>query len=85
MIDPELKEYLSKIEKQLDGLAKKEERHWTQFVGGVFYGLGYITGAVVLIVIIGWILNIIGVIPEFTSSVAAFQHALSNFDSSSFR
>lgn len=83
MIDPELKEYLSKIEKQLEGLGKKD-RHWTQFVGGVFYGLGYITGAVVLVVIIGWILNIIGVIPAFTSSVAAFQHALSNFDASSF-
>jgi uncharacterized membrane protein len=83
MIDPELKEHLSILEKQLDELAKKE-RHWSQFVGGIFYGLGYVTGAVVLVVIIGWILNIIGVIPAFNSYVGDFKNALDTFNSSSF-
>lgn len=83
MIDPELKEHLLVLESKLEIVAKKE-RHLTQFVGGVFYGLGYVTGAVVLVVIIGWILNIIGVIPAFNSYIGDFKNALDSFNSSSF-
>ena len=83
MIDPELKEHLRAIEGQLNLLAKKE-RHWVQFVGGIYYGLGYVTGAVILIVVIGWVLNIIGVIPAFNNLVADFKHALDTINGSSF-
>jgi len=84
MIDPELKEHLSILENKLEIIAKKD-RHWSQFVGGVFYGLGYVTGAVVLIVIIGWILNIIGVIPAFNNYVGDFKNALDTLSNSSLR
>jgi hypothetical protein len=83
MIDPELKEHLSILEKQLEGLVQKE-RHWSQFVAGVFYGLGYVTGAVALVLVIGWVLNIIGVIPAFNNYVLEFKNALDSFNSSSF-
>ena len=82
MIEPELKEHLSILENKLDTLSRKD-RHWTQFIGGVFYGLGYVTGAVVLIVIIGWIMNIIGVIPAFNHYVGDFKNALDTLSNSS--
>lgn len=83
MIDPELNEHLLTLEKQLEGLVRKD-RHWSQFIAGVFYGLGYVTGAVVLVVIIGWVLNIIGIIPAFNNYISEFKNTLDAFNSSSF-
>jgi hypothetical protein len=82
MIDPELNSHLVAIQADLDRLAKKE-RHWTQFVGGGFYGLGYITGALVLVLIIGWVLNVIGVIPAFSSYANDIKNALDSIHTSS--
>jgi hypothetical protein len=36
---------------------------WTSFVRGVFTGLGSVLGAALAITIIGWFLNVAGVIP----------------------
>lgn len=51
---------------------------WHTLWRGCIYGAGYVVGAVLIIVIVGWILNIIGVIPAFSREVTEFRTALEN-------
>jgi hypothetical protein len=77
MLDPDLQKHLENIEAELS-LLRKEQSKMTppHFLKGIFYGAGYIVGAVLIIIIIGWILNIIGVIPAFNDQVELFRKAL---------
>ncbi|MEK7618443.1 MAG: DUF5665 domain-containing protein [Patescibacteria group bacterium] len=63
MIDPDLKTELDKINRTLVGIFHKTESLWRAFVRGMLQGLGSIFGIVLAVVIIGWILNTMGVIP----------------------
>lgn len=76
MIDPELKTHLETIEKELVDLRKGTHGLGPNLMRGIAYGAGYIVGAVLIIIIIGWILNIIGVIPALSSQVNEFRTAL---------
>ncbi len=76
MIDPELKTHLEKIEAELVGFRKGMLSVKATLLRGTVYGAGYIIGAVLVIVLVGWFLNIIGVIPAFSDQVKAFQAAL---------
>jgi len=78
MIDPELKEHLEKIEKELIRMHKKTTSISHALLRGVVYGAGYIVGIVLVIVIIGWILNIVGIIPAFSREAAEFRTVLEN-------
>lgn len=78
MIDPELKEHLEKIENELVLMRKRTIGVPHTLWHGVIYGAGYVVGAVLVIVIIGWILNIIGIIPAFSLQVSEFRTALEN-------
>lgn len=62
----EIKRHLARIDKALNS-------SWRSFVRGTFQGLGSIVGATIIIVLIGWILNVIGVIPEFKEYVEEFK------------
>jgi hypothetical protein len=73
MIDPELKTHLEKLEKELIVLRKEMTAIWPIFMRGVVYGAGYIVGAALIFTLIGWILNVIGVIPAFTQGVNEFR------------
>jgi TRAP-type uncharacterized transport system fused permease subunit len=63
MIDPELKTELDKINRSLVGIFHKTENLWRAFIRGMLQGLGSIIGIVLAVVLIGWILNVVGVIP----------------------
>ena len=76
MIDPELKEHLVKIENELSQMEKKSVGFWNTVWRGCIYGAGYIIGAVIVIVIAGWVLNIVGIIPLFGNQVTNFRAAL---------
>lgn len=76
MIDPELKTHLENIERELIDLRKGSNGLRSNLTKGIVYGAGYIVGAVLIIIIIGWILNIVGVIPYFSSQVNEFRSAL---------
>ena len=78
MIDPELKTHLEKIESELSRMRTTSNGIWRTLLRGVVYGVGYVIGAVIIIVIAGWILNIIGIIPAFSHEVMNFQTALDN-------
>lgn len=76
MIDPELKTHLETIEKELVTLHKDLNSLSASFRKGIFYGAGYVIGIIFIIVVVGWVLNIIGVIPAFNDQVNAFRVAL---------
>jgi hypothetical protein len=73
MIDPELKTELEKINRSLVGIFHKTENLWRAFVRGVLHGVGSILGVVIAIVFIGWLLNVMGVIPGFKKQATQFQ------------
>jgi uncharacterized membrane protein YkgB len=79
MIDPKLESNLEKIEKELSHLDKTSNGTWRTLWRGGVYGAGYVIGAVIIIVVIGWVLNIVGVIPALDRQVAEFRTALQNF------
>lgn len=65
MIDPELKTELDKINRSLTGIFHKTESLWRAFARGVLQGIGGILGVALAVATIGWILNVMGVIPGF--------------------
>ncbi len=75
MLDPELKEYLKSINASIDKLNKGNG--WFRSMShGLFTGFGYVLGFVIAIVVLGWILNIIGVIPAFRKEVEDWRKLL---------
>ncbi len=78
MIDPELKEHLEKIELQLSKTHTVSTGVWHTLLRGCMYGVGYVIGAVLIILIVGWILDVVGVIPAFSREVTQFRTALQN-------
>lgn len=76
MIDPELKEHLEKIEHELSQMHEKANGMSHSFRRGVMYGAGYVIGTILIIVIVGWVLNIVGVIPTFSREALEFRAAL---------
>ena len=78
MIDPELKSHLEAIESELAKIRRGSTGIPHTIWRGIVYGAGYIIGAVCVILLVGWILNIIGVIPAFNNQVVEFRTALQN-------
>ncbi|HUD03932.1 MAG TPA: hypothetical protein VMR73_00370 [Candidatus Paceibacterota bacterium] len=78
MIDPELKNHLETIENEIVKMRKGSTGIPYTLWRGIVYGAGYVIGAVFVILIVGWILNIIGVIPYFNNQVIEFRTALQN-------
>lgn len=76
MIDEELKGHLKTIEKELVEIRKGTNGMYPSFMKGVYYGMGYIVGAVLVILLISWILNIVGIIPALATQVNEFRDAL---------
>jgi len=73
MLDPDLKEQLEKMDRRLVGIFHKTESLWRAFVRGVLQGLGSVLGVVLAVLIIGWILNAMGVIPGVKEQARKFQ------------
>jgi hypothetical protein len=76
MIDPELKEHLEKLEREVIKLRKDMTSLWQVFARGLINGAGYVVGAAIILTLIGWILNAVGVIPAFTQGVNEFRTSI---------
>lgn len=76
MIDETLQHHLEKIEKELKEIRIATTSLRSSLVRGFIYGAGYVIGVVMVIVLVGWILNIVGVIPLFNDQVNEFRAAL---------
>ena len=49
---------------------------WTTLWRGILSGLGYVLGALIALIIIGWVLNVIGIIPAFKQQVNSLKDSL---------
>ena len=75
MIDPDLKNSLNEINSNLITLNnKKNPGIWRAFFQGMFSAFGYLLGLILVIVLIGWFLNQIGVLPQFQKQLKDFQN-----------
>lgn len=73
MIDPELKKELDAINRNLVGIFHKTESIWRAFVRGLLHGIGSIAGIVIALLLVGWILNAMGIIPGLKSQAKQWQ------------
>jgi hypothetical protein len=78
MIDPELEQDLEKIDAKLSHMDKVATGAWRTLWRGVIYGAGYVIGAIVIIVVVGWVLDVAGIIPALGHQVSEFRTALQN-------
>lgn len=76
MLDPELKSHLETIEKELVSLRRATSSLPSTMMRGIFHGAGYVVGAAVIVFIIGWVLNVMGIFPAFSEQVKEFRSAL---------
>ena len=82
MLDPELKDYLSGINLSLTEIKnKKHPGIWRSFFNGMFGAFGYLVGVVVVIVAVGWILQITGLIKPFQVEWQKFQTFMTQAES----
>lgn len=56
---------LEELNENLEQINRKLGNFWYSFIRGVLTGFGSILGAGLAIILIGWFLNIVGVIPAF--------------------
>ena len=67
------------VEELNDNVAKINRRMGGSFMAlwrGILAGFGYIIGASIAILIIGWLLNAVGVIPSLKQQVDSFKSAV---------
>ena len=65
----EIKEHVVRIDRRIGGAGMALWR-------GILTGFGYIIGAFIAILIIGWVLNVIGIIPSFKQQVNSLKDTL---------
>lgn len=73
--EPELQE-LKKITEELKDINTNTGSFWGSFLRGVLSGGGAIVGGVLTVVLVGYVLSILGVIPGFQAIAAAIGAAL---------
>jgi len=73
--DPEVRQ-LREIKQELKAIKGNTEAA-NSFLHGLLYGAGWIVGSLLAIVLIGWILSIMGVIPGFDKIAQILQAAFS--------
>lgn len=74
-MDKDLKEILNAINSNVI-LARRGMPWWRSLIHGVMTGLGSIIGIIVALAVLGWILNIVGVIPAFQSETNQWKDLL---------
>ena len=75
MIDPELKKELGVINENLVSLRQKGG-WWKSLLHGLMTGLGSVFGVVLALAIIGWLLNVAGVIPAFRNEANQWKELI---------
>lgn len=74
-MDSDLKRQLEEINQNLVSL-KRQGRVRNAFWRGVLSGMGSVLGVAVVLVMIGWILNAVGVIPAFREQAQSLRSTL---------
>jgi hypothetical protein len=75
MIDPDLKKQLEVMNTNLVRM-QRAGSWWRAFTNGLLTGFGYVIGFVLALILLGWVLNLIGVIPAFRREVDGWRQLL---------
>ncbi|MFA7252512.1 MAG: hypothetical protein WC027_01510 [Candidatus Paceibacterota bacterium] len=76
-MDPELKEQLGIINKHLSVIEEElRPTRWKMFTQGIWRAVGYLLGLLIAIALLGWVLNIIGVVPWFQNIAEELNNIL---------
>ncbi len=81
-MDEERNKKIDKIEEILKNIYKiLRPTRWRMFIEGLWRAIGYFTGLMLAIIILGWFLNMIGVIPfmsEFSENMKEVLNVVKN-------
>jgi hypothetical protein len=66
---------LEELNENLQGINRNLSNYWLALGKGVLYGLGTVLGAGIAIILIGWFLNVIGVIPALSNTATQWREA----------
>ena len=67
---------MKELNQNLANINKQFGNHWLSLSKGMLLGLGSVVGAALAVTLIGWFLNVIGVIPAFQDEAAKWQQIL---------
>jgi uncharacterized membrane protein YGL010W len=76
MNEHEIKQVVEAIKKDTGSLVKLQGSVFRHLLNGILGGFGSVIGFALAIVVIGWILNFIGIIPAFKQEAAKWQDLL---------
>jgi hypothetical protein len=76
MIENDLNKGIAELNKNVETLNRRLGGSWTHLWRGILSGFGYVFGALIAVLIIGWILNIVGIIPAFRSQIDSLKNSL---------
>ncbi len=66
---------LDDLNQNLAGINTKMGSYWLAIGRGILSGFGYVLGAGIAIILIGWFLNVIGVIPALNNTAEEWREA----------
>lgn len=75
MVDEKELRQLKEIKKELSEIKDRTANPKRVFLNGILYGAGALVGGILAVALIGWVLNILGIIPGF-NEVADYIHSL---------
>lgn len=76
MTEKEIQIYLEKISQNVELIQTRGGKKTTSLVNGILSGFGSVIGVALAVVIIGWVLNIVGVIPAFKNEAKRWENIL---------
>lgn len=77
-MEPDLKHQLQGIQHEIKEVSDKLGGNWWALFRGMIGGFGSVLGAFLALLIIGWVLNVIGIIPALKTKADQWQNALTN-------
>jgi predicted lipid-binding transport protein (Tim44 family) len=69
-------EHLKNIQEELSELKEQTANPWASFARGILQGAGAIVGGIAAIILLGWVLYVMGLIPGFGTIVHSIQDAM---------
>jgi len=76
MEDPQLKFAIDELKNSIDRLYRRVGNWWRVFWLGMLQGAGAVVGAAVLVLLTGWLLNVIGHVPFIGDSAEGIRAVL---------
>ena len=83
MNENDLNKSITELNDNIERLSHRIGGNWAMLWRGILSGFGYVFGALVAILIIGWILNVVGIIPAFKTEVDSLKNTLQQAQSQS--